>query len=302
MLQQFISCYSDLNLGKYKVNEPLAPYTTWKIGGPADVLVEPAGKDQIVQTVRLLHDMQLPWMALGRGSNMLVSDKGVRGVVIHTGHALDDVRQEDNLVQAGAGLSFIKLSVLTGNMGLSGLEYAGGIPGTVGGAVYMNAGAHGSDVSRIFESAEIVLETGELVRYRAKDMKFAYRRSVLHEIRGIVLEATFRLEHGDRPEIKALNAANKERRLRTQPLQAACAGSVFRNPPGDFSARLVEEAGLKGFRIGGAEISTLHANFIVNTGQATASDVLTLMERIQQTIKDRYGVELVPEVLVVGER
>lgn len=166
------------------------------------MLVEPAGKEQVVQTVRLLHDMQLPWMALGRGSNMLVSDKGVRGVVIHTGQALDYVRQEDNLVHAGAGLSFIKLSVLTGNMGLSGLEYAGGIPGTVGGAVYMNAGAHGSDVSRIFESAEIVLETGELVRYRTEDMKFAYRHTVLHEIRGIVLEATFRLEHGDRHEIK----------------------------------------------------------------------------------------------------
>ncbi|WP_019420640.1 UDP-N-acetylmuramate dehydrogenase [Paenibacillus sp. OSY-SE] len=302
MLQQFISRYTEQNLGKYKCNEPLAPYTTWKIGGPADVLVEPAGKEQLIQTVKLLHDLQVPWMTVGRGSNMLISDKGVRGVVIHTGSALDYVRQEEHLIHAGAGYSFIKLSVTSSNLGLAGLEYAGGIPGTVGGAVYMNAGAHGSDVSRILDSAEIVLDTGELVRYGAEEMQFAYRHSVLHEKRGIVLEATFRLTPGDRQELKALNASYKDRRRRTQPLTSACAGSVFRNPPGDYSARLIEEAGLKGLRIGGAEVSTQHANFIVNTGQATASDVLTLMERIQLTIKDRYGVELVPEVLVVGER
>lgn len=301
MIQQFLSQYTAMNLGTYRSQEPLAKHTTWKIGGPADVMVEPNGKQEIAQTIRLLNECDIPWMTIGRGSNMLASDKGYRGVIIHTEKGLNYAHIDGNKVIAGAGYSFIKLSVRTSREGLAGLEYAGGIPGTVGGAVYMNAGAHGSDVSRILESAEIVLETGELVTYSVEEMQFAYRHSVLHEQKGIVVEATFRMEHGDQAAITAAFAANKERRLRTQPLTAACCGSVFRNPPGDYSARLIEEAGLKGFAIGGAEVSTMHANFIVNTGQATASDVLTLMKHIQDTIRDQYNVELVPEVLVVGE-
>ncbi|MGZ9585068.1 UDP-N-acetylmuramate dehydrogenase [Paenibacillus marinisediminis] len=300
-MQHFISQYSQLDLGTYTLHEPLSKHTTWKIGGPADVMVEPKGKQEIIQTIRLLNECGIPWMTIGRGSNLLASDKGFRGVIIQTKKSLDYFHIDGNKVTAGAGYSFIKLSVQASRAGLSGLEYAGGIPGTVGGAVYMNAGAHGSDVSRIFESAEIVLETGELVTYSVEEMQFSYRHSVLHERKGIVVEATFRMEHGDRATITDALASNKERRLQTQPLTAACCGSVFRNPPGNFAARLIEEAGLKGFTVGGAEVSKMHANFIVNTGQATASDVLTLMKHIQDTIRDKYEVELVPEVLVVGE-
>ncbi|ALS27355.1 UDP-N-acetylenolpyruvoylglucosamine reductase [Paenibacillus sp. 32O-W] len=289
-------------LGQVMYDEPLAPYTTWKIGGPADVLFIPGGKDELVSAIRLLNRHGVPWTPLGRGSNMLVSDKGIRGVVIKTGDSLDYIRFEDELVHAGAAYSFIKLSVMAGKEGLTGLEFAGGIPGTVGGAVYMNAGALGSDVSRIFQSAEIVLGTGELVRYEAEDMKFSYRHSILQEQPGIVVEATFRLARGDRKTIAAAMAAHKARRLETQPLQMASAGSVFRNPPNDYAARLIEAAGLKGFRHGGAEISAQHANFIVNTGQATAEDVLALMTHIRKTVKDKFGIELVPEVLVMGER
>ncbi|ANY69948.1 UDP-N-acetylenolpyruvoylglucosamine reductase [Paenibacillus sp. BIHB 4019] len=289
-------------IGKVFVNERLENHTTWKIGGPADILIIPDGQEQIMSAVRLLHENGIPWTHLGRGSNMLVSDKGIRGVVIKPRGGLDYVRFDGNTVHAGAAYSFIKLSVMSSKEGLTGLEFAGGIPGTVGGAVYMNAGAHGSDVSRIFKSAEIVLENGELVTYGPEDMQFSYRHSVLHERKGLVLSATFELTPGDRQEIAATLASYKERRLRTQPLQLACAGSVFRNPPGDYAARLIEEAGLKGFRVGAAEVSVLHANFIVNTGQATAEDVLTLMAHIQGVIVDRYGISLVPEVLVVGER
>lgn len=166
----------------------------------------------------------------------------------------------------------------------------------------MNAGAHGSDVSRIFKSADIVLETGELVTYAAKDMAFDYRHSILHERKGIVTEAVFGLRQGDRKEISAVMASYKDRRRRTQPLQSATAGSVFRNPPGDHAARLIEAAGLKGLRIGGAEVSLQHANFIENTGQATAEDVLALMERIKETISEKNGIHMVPEVYVLGER
>jgi UDP-N-acetylmuramate dehydrogenase len=302
VMQKLIEALQAARVGNVLPNEPLAEYTTWKIGGPADLLIVPHGKEELAATVKMLHEHGVSWTSLGRGSNMLVSDKGIRGVVVKPGSGLDYARFEGQTVYAGAAFSFIKLSVLAGKEGLTGLEFAGGIPGTVGGAVYMNAGAHGSDVSRIFQSAEIVTETGELVTYGREEMAFDYRHSVLHGQQGIVVEAIFELERGVREEIAATLASYKERRIRTQPLHLAVAGSVFKNPPGDFAARLIQEAGLKGYRVGGAEISVQHANFIVNTGQAKAEDVLTLMAHIQSTIKTRYGVELVPEVLVVGER
>ncbi len=301
-MKAFLAELIQTDAGRVMYDKPLSEYTTWKIGGPADVLIIPENKDQLVSVVKLLHKHEVQWTNIGRGSNMLVSDKGVRGVVIQPGAEFDYARFDGKLVYAGAAYSFIKLSVLSGKEGLTGLEFAGGIPGSVGGAVYMNAGALGSDVSRIFKSAEIVLETGELVSYGIEEMGFSYRHSVLHERPGIVVSVTLELAQGDRKEIAATLAAYKERRLRTQPIQMACAGSVFRNPPNDFAARLIQEAGLKGMRSGGAEVSEQHANFIVNTGQATAEDVLTLMTTIRSTIKEQFGVDLIPEVLVVGER
>jgi UDP-N-acetylmuramate dehydrogenase len=301
-MQSILAELEQKNWGKLLYHEPLAKHTTWKIGGPADCLMIPNGIDQLVSTIRFLNDHNIPWTGLGRGSNLLVSDKGIRGVVIKTGGGLDYAHFDGTAVRAGAAYSFIKLAIMASRAGLSGLEFAGGIPGSVGGAVYMNAGAHGSDVSRIFKSAVIVRENGELATYGLEDMAYSYRHSILHEQKGIVVEATFQLEEGKREEIEAAYAANKERRLRTQPLQLASCGSVFRNPTGDFAARLIQEAGLKGLRVGAAEISQQHANFIINTGQAKAEDVLALIELIKHTVKDLYGVELVPEVLVVGER
>ncbi|CAM4259670.1 UDP-N-acetylmuramate dehydrogenase [Paenibacillus tarimensis] len=301
-MEQLIEQLKEAGAGTVLIQEPLAEYTTWKIGGPADILVIPETKEELIAAVKLLSAQGLSWTNLGRGSNMLVSDKGIRGVVIKPGKGLDYVRFEGNQAYAGAAYSFIKLSVLAGKEGLTGLEFAGGIPGTVGGAVYMNAGAHGSDVSRIFKSADIVLGSGELVRFGLDEMQFSYRHSFLHDTPGVVVEAVFELQPGDRKEIAAAMASYKDRRLRTQPLKMATCGSVFRNPPEDHAARLIQEAGLKGFQIGGAQVSELHANFIVNTGQASAEDVLTLMSHIKRTVQERFGVELVPEVLVVGER
>ncbi|MCP3771948.1 UDP-N-acetylmuramate dehydrogenase [Paenibacillus sp. MZ04-78.2] len=301
-MQQVITELLNGSCGELRLNEPLAPYTTWKIGGPADILLIPRTRSQLIDAVKLLNRHQIPWTALGRGSNMLVTDKGIRGVVIKLGDALETVRFEGELVYAGGAYSFIKLSVMAGKEGLTGLEFAGGIPGTVGGAVYMNAGAHGSDVSRILLRAEVLLPTGELVTLNNEDLAYAYRHSILQTKPGIVTEAVFQLRYGDRKEIAATLASYKDRRLRTQPLQLACAGSVFRNPQGHFAAKLIEEAGLKGLRVGGAEVSPLHANFIVNTGQATAHDVLTLIEQVKTAVNEKFGVCLVTEVLVVGER
>ncbi|MCD1261618.1 UDP-N-acetylmuramate dehydrogenase [Paenibacillus athensensis] len=301
-MQQLISDLQAAQVGEIRLNEKLAPYTTWKIGGPADLLIVPVSKEAIAASIRILVRHQVPWTVIGRGSNLLVADKGIRGAVIKLGDTLETLRFDGTTVYAGASYSFIKLSVLAAKAGLTGLEFAGGIPGSVGGAVYMNAGAHGSDVSRILKQAEVILDSGEIVTMQADDLRYAYRHSVLHTLPGIVTEAVFELVEGDRKEIAGAMAAYRDRRLRTQPLQLACAGSVFRNPQGGFAAKLIEEAGLKGKRVGGAEVSELHANFIVNTGNATAVDVLTLIEEIQQIVLDKYGISLVPEVLVVGER
>jgi UDP-N-acetylmuramate dehydrogenase len=301
-MQLLVAELEQARVGRVSLNEPLAGHTTWKIGGPADIFLVPDSQEQLAAAIRVLHRHGVPWTVLGRGSNTLVSDKGVRGAVVKLGAGFDFAQFDGSAVRAGASFSFVKLSVVAGKEGLSGLEFAGGIPGTVGGAVYMNAGAHGSDVSRIFKSADIVWEDGTLETYGKDEMAFDYRHSVLQDRRGIVTEATFQLRKGDRKEIAAAMASYKDRRRRTQPLQMACAGSVFRNPPNDHAARLIEAAGLKGAREGGAEVSLLHANFIVNHGDAKAEDVLTLIRRIQSTVEDRFGIRLVPEVLLMGER
>ncbi|MGO4270246.1 UDP-N-acetylmuramate dehydrogenase [Paenibacillus sp. TAF58] len=301
-MQQLISDLQAANIGEIRTNERLAPYTTWKIGGPADCLVIPQTKEQVAAAIQFLYERGVPWTVIGRGSNLLVSDKGIRGVVIKLGNALETLRFDGAMVYAGGSYSFIKLSVLAAKEGLTGLEFASGIPGSVGGAVYMNAGAHGSDVSRILKQAEVILDTGELVTMQAEDLQYAYRHSILQTMPGIVTEAVFELQVGERKEIAGAMAAYRDRRRRTQPGQLACAGSVFRNPEGGFAAKLIEDAGLKGKRVGEAEISTLHANFIVNTGDATAEDVLTLIGEVQLIVQKQYGISLVPEVLVIGER
>jgi UDP-N-acetylmuramate dehydrogenase len=301
-MQQAITELQTAQIGEVAANVPMAACTTWKIGGPADLFLVPKGKRQLAEALRILHRHRIPWIVIGKGSNLLVSDRGVRGAVIRLGAGMDYVRFEGTRVYAGGCLSMPKLSALAAKRGLTGLEFASGIPGSVGGAVYMNAGAHGSDVSRILHQAEVMFGNGELATMQNGDLQYEYRHSVLHERPGIVTEAVFDLQNGDPAEIEARMRAYRERRVQTQPLNLACAGSVFRNPPGHYAAKLIEEAGLKGYRVGGAEVSPLHANFIINTGQATAKDVITLMEHVQETVFTKYGIRLVPEVLVVGER
>ncbi|WP_372630764.1 UDP-N-acetylmuramate dehydrogenase [Cohnella sp.] len=301
-MQQLVAELERAGIGQLRMNEPLSSHTTWKIGGPADVLIVPASDEELEAALRLCAAREVPWTVLGRGSNTLVSDKGVRGAVIKLGDGFDEVRFDGETVTAGASYSFIKLSVMAGKEGLTGLEYAGGIPGSVGGAVYMNAGAHGSDISRILQSASIVWEDGSREVLGNAEMKFSYRHSVLQERRGVITRAEFRLASGDRKEIAAAMATYKDRRRRTQPLQMASAGSVFRNPPNDHAARLIEAAGLKGLRQGAAEVSQVHANFIVNHGGAKAEDVLTLIGKVQQIVEQTYGITLVTEVRMMGER
>jgi UDP-N-acetylmuramate dehydrogenase len=293
----------ELNIGSVKENEPLANHTTMKIGGPADILIEPSSIDNLKIAVDALKESGIKWTVIGRGSNLLVSDNGIEGAVIKLGSGLDELEIEDTKVLAGGGLSLVNFAITISRKGLSGLEFAGGIPGSIGGAVYMNAGAHGSDISQILEKAYVLFEDGSLEWLSNEEMKFSYRTSVLQKERpGIVVAAVFQMKEGNREEIVAELQKNKDYRKETQPYNYPSCGSVFRNPLPNFAGNLIEKSGLKGHRIGGAQISELHANFIVNTGNAKAEDVLGLIQHVKDTVMELHGVKMETEVEIIGRK
>ncbi|MCU4711728.1 UDP-N-acetylmuramate dehydrogenase [Bacillus cereus] len=300
-MEQLVNELIEADVGHVLVNESLARYTTMKIGGPADILIVPKHVAGIEKTLQLVKQYKTKWTVIGRGSNLLVSDQGIEGVVIRLGEGLDHLEVEKHKVRVGSGYPLIKLSTLLSRQGLAGLEFASGIPGSVGGAVYMNAGAHKSDISSVLSKALILFEDGTIDWLMNKELEFSYRASVLQTKRpGIVLEAEFQLQAGKREEIVRSMKNNKDYRRETQPWNHPCAGSVFRNPIPHFAGDLVEKAGLRGYRIGGAQISEMHGNFIVNTGGASAQDVLSLIELIKHTIKDKFDVDMHTEVEIIG--
>jgi UDP-N-acetylmuramate dehydrogenase len=290
----------EANVGKIYENEPLANHTTLKIGGPADILYVPENIDGLKKAMEIIKNENIPWRAIGRGSNLLVSDEGIKGVVIKLGEGIDHLEVNGTEITVGGGFSIIKLATLITKKGLSGLEFAGGIPGSVGGAVYMNAGAHGSDISKILKKAHVLFEDGTMKWLDCEEMDFSYRTSILQSNPGVCVEAIFTLENGDRDKIVDEMQKFKEYRRNSQPWNYPCAGSIFRNPLPKYAGQLVEEAGLKGHQIGGAQISNMHANFIVNTGNAKAQDVLDLIAFIKKTIYDKYEVEMETEVEIIG--
>ncbi|GIN19024.1 MAG TPA: UDP-N-acetylmuramate dehydrogenase [Bacillus bacterium] len=287
------------DVGKVKENEPLSNHTTIKVGGPAEIFVEPDSVDNLLKTMEIVQKYQLPWRVIGRGSNLLVSDEGIEGVVIKLGKGIDHLEIEGTQVRVGAGYSFIVLANALGRKGLSGFEFAGGIPGSVGGAVYMNAGAHGSDISKILEKARVLFPDGTVEWLTNEEMEYSYRTSVLQKKRpGIVLEAVFNLKEGDREMIAAEMKKHRTYRRDTQPVKPCC-GSVFRNPLPEHAGKLIQDASLKGYSIGGAQISELHGNFIVNNGSAKAEDVLALIKHMKETVLERNGIEMHTEVEIV---
>jgi UDP-N-acetylmuramate dehydrogenase len=293
----------ELNIGKVKKNELLSLHTTMKIGGPADLFIEPTSLESIKKVMTFIKEHQLPWRAIGRGSNLLVSDKGIDGAVIKLGSGLSHLTINESTITVGGGHSLVSLSTLISKKGLSGLEFASGIPGSVGGAVYMNAGAHGSDISKVLTRAHILFDDGTIEWLSKDEMEFTYRTSVLQKKRpGIVLEAEFELVKGDRTAIVAQMQKNKDYRKETQPWNFPCAGSIFRNPLPNYAGKLIEEAGLKGYQIGGAKISEMHGNFIVNAGNGTAKDVLDLIQYIKDKIQNLYGIEIETEVEIIGRK
>ncbi|MDR6997995.1 UDP-N-acetylmuramate dehydrogenase [Neobacillus niacini] len=298
-----ITQLKELNIGKVKQNELLSNHTTIKIGGPADLFIEPSSTENLKKVMELVRKYQLPWRAIGRGSNLLVSDKGIEGVVIKLGSGLDQLTINGSEITVGGGYSLVSLATKISKMGLTGLEFASGIPGSVGGAVYMNAGAHGSDISKILTRALILFENGTMEWLSNEEMEFTYRTSVLQKKRpGIVVEAAFQMEAGVKTSIVSQMQKNKDYRKETQPWNFPCAGSIFRNPLPNYAGKLVEVAGLKGYSIGGAKISEMHGNFIVNAGNATAGDVLALIQYVKDTIYSLYEIKMETEVEIIGRK
>jgi len=282
---------------------PLCDYTSFRIGGPADAVVCVDNRIELEQLLQQLGRHELRWCVIGRGTNLLVKDDGYRGVVIllegSFKHYTVCEKNSDIVINAGAGFGLSRLSSLCMEKAFSGLEFAMGIPGTLGGAVMMNAGAWGCEMADVILSADIMTDKGKKQLSR-DDLKFSYRKSEgLADINCIVTSAAIRLKHGDAAEIKALCSSYLKQRDEKQPKGLANAGSIFKNPEGDSAGRLIEASGLKGKKIGDAKVSEKHANFIVNHGNASAEDVLKLIEHIQSKVKKDSGILLVPEVHIL---
>jgi UDP-N-acetylmuramate dehydrogenase len=287
---------------RLQVNVSLAPYTSARIGGPADALISVISADELAETVNRLWELDIPYVILGGGSNLLISDKGVRGVVVlNRAKAVRFDKGSRPKVWAESGVVIANLARRTASHGLAGLEWAAAVPGTVGGAVYGNAGAFGGDMASSLIHAEFLTERGRET-WAVEKMEYGYRSSVLKRqaLKTVVLSAQIRLEHSTKESVSVKIAEFSERRKATQP-PGASMGSMFKNPPGDFAGRLIEAAGLKGRRIGTAEISPVHANFFINHGQTKAEDVRALVNLAQKTVAEKLGVNLELEIELIGE-
>lgn len=297
MFEKFVTTFLDEKLGKLAEFEPLAKHTTLRVGGPARVFVWPSDKKALVQVVKLVRELGLKFKVLGKGSNILISDDVFEGVVIQTDKALGNINIEDTLVTAGAGVTDVKLARQVAKLGLSGLEFLSGVPGTIGGAVYMNAGAYLRETSDILVRAQIINEKSELVWLEKEELGFSYRTSIFQQKpEWIVVEAVFALKHGNRDEILATIKKRKEKRVISQPLELPSAGSTFRNPEGHSAWELIADTGLRGYTVGGAKISDKHANFVVNVDDATAQDVADVIAHVKKTIGEKKGLEIREEV------
>jgi UDP-N-acetylmuramate dehydrogenase len=283
-----------------KLDEPLKRYTAWKIGGLADALLEPGSVDELIAATEKATEYDIPVTILGGGTNVLVRDGGIRGLTIRLAKSLTNIEVEGTRVTADAGVLYPVLANTTAGRGLAGLEFATGIPGTVGGAVYMNAGAYGSETTDVLDWAD-VFRDHRVVRMENTELDLSYRHSALQENPGwVILRAGYTLVSGDPLELKARIKGFRSQRMNGSPNRPSC-GSTFKRPKGDFPGRVIEAAGLKGTHVGRIEVSPVHANYFVNLGGGTAQEALELIELVRQRVIERLGIELEPEVRVIGE-
>lgn len=290
-----------LSPAQVRFNEPMSLHTTFGIGGPVDALVLPRDIEDIKKLLIFCKTRQLPCFVLGLGSNILVRDKGIRGIVIKLGNSLTGVKIIDDNIYAQSGVSLGHLAGLAADHGLSGLEFAEGIPGSLGGAVVMNAGAYGGEIKDVLLKVTVLDSAGNVHNYYPDQMAMGYRKSIFQDQESIILSANLGLHPDDPDNIRMRMGEFARLRQEKQPLEVPSAGSTFRRPEGYYVGPMIEELGLKGFAVGGAQVSTKHAGFVVNRGQATAKDVLDLIKIIQDTARQRLGIELKTEIKVVGE-
>lgn len=283
------------------LDEPMSCHTTFRVGGKADCFVIPQNFTEAAEIVRLLLRSNIPYYILGNGSNLLVSDEGYRGVIINIAKGLDDINVNGCQIEAGAGAMLSKVSSVAISNGLKGLVFASGIPGSVGGAIVMNAGAYGGEMKDIVSKVKLLdINKGEIIELSCDEMKFGYRTSIVKSHPYLVLSTTFLLENGDedilREEAKELAIKRKEK----QPLEYPSAGSTFKRPEGYFAGKLIEDAGLKGYTVGGAMVSKKHSGFVINYDNANASDIIMLIRDVRRKVYEQFGVVLEPEVCMLG--
>mgnify|MGYP004656474775 FL=1 len=281
--------------------EPMTKHTSFHIGGPAELMAQPQSEAELQSLLLKAAEAAVPVTLVGNGSNLLVRDKGIRGLVIKLGSMLRDIKVSGNVLTFGSGVSLAQASRKAAELGLSGMEFAVGIPGSIGGAVYMNAGAYDGEMSKVVKSVRVMDAAGEVSELSAGELDFGYRHSALQGSSKIVTSVTVELAAGDKQAIAEKMADFSNRRITKQPLELPSAGSMFKRPPGYFAGTLIDQTGLKGYTVGGAQVSTKHAGFVVNIGGATAADVLQLISDVQAKVFAAHGVHLEPEVLVLGE-
>ena len=286
---------------RFLIEEPMKKHTTFKIGGPADYLIFPSSMQEVTLIFDLLRKYKIPFTVLGNGSNVLVLDKGIRGAVVKFNSPMSWIRQEGNTIIAGAGALLKDVSQVAADCGLTGMEFAIGIPGSIGGAVFMNAGAYDGEMKPIVSGVRAAAASGKLVAYSHDELDFGYRHSVFQDNGQAICEVEISLQPGDPAAIREKMDSFTERREKKQPLEMPSAGSTFKRPEGYFAGTLIEQTGLKGFSVGGAQISAKHAGFVVNSGEATATDVLNLIHEVQRRVYEKNGVKLFPEVRILGE-
>ncbi len=282
------------------VEEPMSRHITFRVGGPAEVLVLPEC-DRVADVVRICRSNGLPYTIIGNGSNLLVGDKGIAGVVIELGRPASEIRIEGSRVYAQAGAMLSKVAHEAAQNGLSGMEFASGIPGTIGGAVFMNAGAYGGEMSQIIAEVTVLTPEGDEKVLSVEELELGYRHSCIEEKGYIVLSAVLELKQGEKEEILSAMEELKKQRVEKQPLEYPSAGSTFKRPQGYFAGKLIMDAGLRGYTVGGAQVSEKHCGFVVNKGGATAEDITQLMQDVQDKVKAQFGVVLEPEVRRLGE-
>lgn len=283
------------------IQETMAAHTTFRVGGPADCLVELENVEQLQKVQHYLSQVEMPYVVLGNGSNVLVSDEGYRGVVLQIGNRMSHIMVEGNCVMAQAGALLSQVARVAMEHGLTGMEFASGIPGTVGGGVVMNAGAYGGEMSQVVMKVKVVNSEGELLELGNETMEFGYRYSAIRNLPFVVTDVIFQLQQGEREAIKATMEELSVKRREKQPLEYPSAGSTFKRPEGYFAGELIMKAGLRGFQIGGARVSDKHCGFVINAGNATGEDIWRLIHEIQTRVKDAYRIDLEPEVVFLGK-